>query len=135
MAKWVVWAYNGGPREPRDEKRGALFYVEAESRADAGGTVEGLGRASDVKPRQRPTRRPAGRGKKLATAGEAVTVGEPGQGGRGVDPGRDRAGTQADHPAGVVVEGVPPPVVRADPVREILAVPARSGRPRDDRTH
>jgi hypothetical protein len=53
MPKWIVWASSGGSREPDDEKRGALFYVEADTRADAAELVEGLDLAADLKPGQR----------------------------------------------------------------------------------
>ena len=53
MAKWVVWASSGGPRESDDEKRGALFYVEADTRADAAELVEGMDLADHLKPGQR----------------------------------------------------------------------------------
>lgn len=52
MAKWIVWASSGGPRVIGDEKRGALFYVEAESRADAAVPVEGMNLETDLKPGQ-----------------------------------------------------------------------------------
>jgi transposase len=61
----------------------------------------------------RPTRRPAGPGKKLETPGEATAGREPGQGRRGVGRGRGEAGAQAGHPAGVVAAGVPAPVGRS----------------------
>lgn len=53
MAKWVVWAWNGGPRVAGDESRGALFYVEAETRADAAVLVEGMDLQADLKPGHR----------------------------------------------------------------------------------
>jgi hypothetical protein len=53
MAKWIVWATSGGPRQPGDERRGALFYVEAELRADAVELVEGMDLSADLKPGQR----------------------------------------------------------------------------------
>jgi hypothetical protein len=53
MAKWIVWAWNGGPRQPDDERRGALFYVEADTRADAAELVEGMDLAGDLAPGQR----------------------------------------------------------------------------------
>jgi hypothetical protein len=53
MAKWIVWAASSGPRQPGDEQRGALFYVEAELRADAVELVEGMDLAADLKPGQR----------------------------------------------------------------------------------
>jgi hypothetical protein len=53
MAKWIVWAANDGPRQPGDEWRGALFYVEAELRADAVELVEGMDLTADLKPGQR----------------------------------------------------------------------------------
>jgi hypothetical protein len=52
MAKWVVWASSGGPRESDDEKR-ALFYVEADYRAAAAELVEGMDLATDLMPGQR----------------------------------------------------------------------------------
>jgi hypothetical protein len=53
MAKWVVWAWNGGPRAPDDERRGALFYVEAETRGEAAELVEGMDLAALLKPGQK----------------------------------------------------------------------------------
>jgi hypothetical protein len=53
MAKWVVWAWSGGPRQPGDEARGALFYVEADTRADAAELVEGMDLSAELKPGQR----------------------------------------------------------------------------------
>jgi hypothetical protein len=52
MAKWIVWASSGGPRRPDDEKRLALFYVEADTRADAAVLVEGMDLTSDLGPGQ-----------------------------------------------------------------------------------
>ena len=53
MPKWIVWAANSGPRVPDDEKRGALFYVEAETRGEAAELVEGMDLTADLKPGQR----------------------------------------------------------------------------------
>ena len=53
MPKWVVWASSGGPRVPGDERRGAMFYVEADTRADAVELVEGMDLSAELKPGQR----------------------------------------------------------------------------------
>lgn len=53
MPKWIVWAGSGGRREPDDEKRGALFYVEAETRGEAAELVEGMDLTAELKPGQR----------------------------------------------------------------------------------
>ena len=53
MAKWIVWAWNGGPRRADDERRGALFYVEADTRADAVILVEGMDLTGALGPGQR----------------------------------------------------------------------------------
>jgi hypothetical protein len=53
MAKWVVWASSSGPRELGDEARGALFFVEADTRGDAAELVEGMDLSADLKPGQR----------------------------------------------------------------------------------
>lgn len=53
MPKWVVWASSGGARGPDDERRGALFYVEADTRAEAVELVEGMDLAAELKPGQR----------------------------------------------------------------------------------
>jgi hypothetical protein len=53
MAKWVVWASDGGKRGPDDERLAALFYVEADDRAAAVALVEGMDLAADLRPGQR----------------------------------------------------------------------------------
>jgi hypothetical protein len=58
MAKWVVWA-SSAPRRPDDERRGALFYVEADTRADAAILVEGMDLTSDLGPAGEVSNQPA----------------------------------------------------------------------------
>lgn len=53
MAKWVVWAWSGGPRVSDDERRGALFYVEAETRGEAAELVESMDLTAALKPGQK----------------------------------------------------------------------------------
>ena len=85
-------------------------------------------------PQPPPGGRPAGPKAvgKNSPPGEATAGGEPGQAGGGVGGGRGEARAQAGHPPGVVAQGVPAPVGRADPVRVALRVRVRPAPDRGD---